>query len=353
MTPHPTRPGKRWDSERPDGLVVAEVKQAVDAVRTFRAALLDLAHAIGERRGVRGYLVLVDPAITAGRLREEWHRIEAILKQEVLSRLGVCTVAGDGRIRGIPKDPPADDLAWLEGVVRSAAAESSPRSVRPDYEFVVFKILLHQRLCRGEPVTVSSLAGAAGCSYPTVARVLKGLGCAVRRETDRRVSLGHFPHGEFARLLAGAEKARSTTRFVDASGQPRPPDAHLRRLEKLGVPGVGVGGVLGARHYFSGLDLVGAPRLDLSVHCGTVPLDVGFVGTLDPALEQQDDPRKPANVVLHAIRHADPLFRPREGGLFWADPVECLLDLHEARLEAQAAQFLSALKEGKGIVDGC
>jgi hypothetical protein len=49
-------------------------------------------------------------------------------------------------------------------------------------------------------------------------------------------------------------------------------------------------------------------------------------------------------VVVHAVRHADPLFNPRDGGLAWADPLECLFDLHEARLEMQTAQFLAHLQ---------
>jgi hypothetical protein len=44
------------------------------------------------------------------------------------------------------------------------------------------------------------------------------------------------------------------------------------------------------------------------------------------------------------MRQADAQFIPRDGGLAWADPVECLFDLHEARLEMQAAQFLEALQ---------
>ncbi len=31
------------------------------------------------------------------------------------------------------------------------------------------------------------------------------------------------------------------------------------------------------------------------------------------------------------------------GGVTWADPVECLLDLYEARLDSQAFEFLDVL----------
>ena len=65
---------------------------------------------------------------------------------------------------------------------------------------------------------------------------------------------------------------------------------------------------------------------------------------LDPALKRVDDPLEPATVIVHAVRHAASLFSPRKGGLQWADPVECLLDLHEAHLERQGAQFLESLQ---------
>ena len=65
---------------------------------------------------------------------------------------------------------------------------------------------------------------------------------------------------------------------------------------------------------------------------------------LDPALKQVEDPLTPASVVVHAVRHADAQFIPRDSGLAWADPLECLFDLYEARLDMQAGQFLEALQ---------
>lgn len=127
-------------------------------------------------------------------------------------------------------------------------------------------------------------------------------------------------------------------------GQPRSADLHLRRLEKLNPPGLAIGGVLGAKHYFPDLDLAGTPRLDLSLHSPGRQLNLEFIEQLDPALKRVEDPLAPANVVMHAVRHADPLFAGREGGLAWADPLECLFDLYEARLDQQAAQFLEALQ---------
>lgn len=344
--PHhrPTEPNARSH----DPAAVVDVKFAVDAIRTVRMAIMKLAYAIGEVPGRHGYLLLVDTTITEARLRAEWRRAEAVMRRDVVEHLSICLMTSDGRVRGIPADPSEEVQRWLRESAAREASNSAPRNERPDYGFVVLKVLLHQWLLKREPVTLSWLAQTAGCSYPTVARVLKSLGSAVVREADRSVVLRSFPHQEFTRLLAVAGKARSTVRFADRSGQPRPPDAHLRRLEMLRPVGVAIGGVHGARHYLPALDLVGAPRLDLSVHCGKSPLDVGFIHALDPALEQVTDPHAPANVVVHAVRHADPLFTQREAGLSWADPIECLLDLYGAGLEAQAIQFFNSLGEPRG-----
>lgn len=333
-----------YDAIRPDGRAIAEVKFSVDALRTVRTALINLAYALEQHPDARGYLVLVDPTITEGRLHDEWHRAAAVLKPHLLTRLTICLVSADSHIRGVPQDPPADVRRWLTEVIEHEATNVSARAERIDFEFVILKLLIHQWLIKREPVTTAWLSHAAGCSYPTVARVLKGHGSLVERQSDRRVALRYFPEKEFSRLLAKSERARSTTRFVDQSGQPRSPEMHLKRLEKLKPEHVAVGGVLGAKHYVPDLDLVGTPRLDLSVQCKDGRFDLDIIKAMDPALKREDDPLRPANVVVHAVRHADSLFSARKGNLLWADPVECLLDLHEAHLEAQAGQFLEELE---------
>ncbi len=333
-----------YDAIRPDGSAIAEIKFSVDALRTVRTAIINLAYALENHPDACGYLVLVDPTITEGRLRDEWHRAAAVLKPNILARLAICLVSVDGNIRGVTQDPPTHVRRWLTDVIEHEATSVPARAERIDFEFVILKLLIHQWLTKREPVTTVWLTHAAGCSYPTAARVLKGLGSLVERESDRRIALRYFPQKEFSRLLATSERARSTTRFVDQSGQPRSPEAHLRKLEKLRPRGIAVGGVLGAKHYVPDLDLVGTPRLDLSVHCQDGCFDLDAIKTMDPALKREDDPMRPANVVVHAIRHADPLFCSRHGGLPWADPVECLLDLYEARLESQAGQFLEELE---------
>ncbi len=230
----------------------------------------------------------------------------------------------------------------LAGLI--AAERGRTGGNRTDYGFVILKLLIHRWLTSGGAVTADWLAKTGGCSYPAVARALRPLGGLVERTSNRRIVLRWFPKDEFARLVAVSDRARSTVRFADPSGQPRSIEAHIRRLEEIAPPGLAIGGVLGALHSFPALNIVGSPRLDLSVHCPGKHLNLDFIKALDPALKPVTDPLQPATLVIHAVRHADPLFVPRQEGLAWADPVECLLDLHEARLDMQASQFLDHLQ---------
>jgi hypothetical protein len=169
------------------------------------------------------------------------------------------------------------------------------------------------------------------------------MGRAITRRPDRRLELREFPRQEWSRLLMISDEARSTMRFADRAGQPRSTSSLAERLQELRPRGVAIGGVLGARHFHPEFDLMGLPRLDVSVHVPERQADVAFVRRLDPALDATSDPAEPARLVVHFVRHREPLFEPEPGALPWADPAECLLDLHEARLEPQAAEFVRAL----------
>jgi hypothetical protein len=117
-------------------------------------------------------------------------------------------------------------------------------------------------------------------------------------------------------------------------------------LRNLGRDDVAVGGVSGARHYQSDLDLVGTPRLDLSVHSRAKEVDLDFIQELDPALKKSEGREEAPRVVIHVVRRAEPLFERGDGQL-WADPVECLLDLQEGRLESQAQEFMASFPGAK------
>lgn len=331
------------DAEIGESLFV--VKTGVDSQRTLSAALVKLAFVLGERPGFRGFLVLVDSAISQRRLHDEWLRAMKILRLDVLERLHLCVVK-DGSVLGVPEALDAETQRIIAGVAeKERTAPASPRanrSAEPFYDLL--RILINQWLTKAGPLTSRWLAEAAGCAYPTVASALEKLEKYLTRHSDRRVELKAFPKDEWSRLVANADKVRQTLRFADGSGQPRSVESLVSRFERVRTDDMAIGGVLAARRRFPALDLIGTPRLDLTIHCRTRKLDLAFLRQLDPALKpaRYDEP---ARLVIHTLRYPHTFIEKAPDGSVWADPVECLLDLHEMRLESQAAEFLAFLAQ--------
>jgi hypothetical protein len=297
----------------------------LDAVRTLRAEVMGLALAADrEPDGVR-VLRLEAPRMTPDRISEEWGKATRVLRPSVRRRL---------RVECVPGRP---------GVTTDDGA-ASVRLPPPDFPFIVLKLLVSSWLVGRGPLTARWLAQAAGCSYPTVLGAIRQLGPAVTRGPARRVGLAEFPRREWARLLLLADRARSTVRLADRSGHPRSAASLAERLREIRPEGMALGGVLGARHHHPELDIVGLPRLDVSVHAPGKAADLAFVRRLDPGLEATSDPAEPARLVVHFVRHADPLFEKARKGLSIADPAECLLDLHEAGFEPQAVELVSGMR---------
>lgn len=326
-------PGGQWRDLR------VEVKHETHGSRNLRASLLGLAYWLAGHPENRGLLLLVGSRITENRLQEERQLAARVVRPEVMRRLIIAS-GGDGRYVGLPQDLGDDFREWLDRLV----SRESPRCRPRETYYAILQILLHRWVLGEGPLTRKSLGDMAGCSYPTVAVTLNRLGPYLGQGPSRRVELMHFPREEWTRMLAVSDRIRETARFAAASGEVRSPEAHLRRLEQMGLDNVGIGGVLGARHYYRELDLVGTPRLDLSLHCPGRHIGLDFIQKLDPALRRVDSSLEPANVIVHAVRRKEAFFTPRSGGLQWADQVECLMDLHEAHLERQAKEFLRALE---------
>jgi hypothetical protein len=349
-----SRSSKAFRSQRHDevdaeiGDALVEVKMGLDSHRTLSGALMKLAYLLGEKPGFRGFLVLVDSAITLPRLREEWTRAARVIRPEIHQRLHILQYRSDS-ILGVPTEPDCEMQRTVREVVAreqsSAAAVRQTRSATPFYD--ILRILLNQWIKRAGPLTSRWLAEAAGCTYPTVASALEMLKKHLVRHSDRRVELKAFPKDEWFRLVANADKVRQTLRFADHSGQPRSVESLVSRLQKLHPEGVAIAGVLGARRLHPTLDLIGTPRLDLTLHLRGRQPDIGFLRQLDPALKPAAR-EEPARLVIHLLRYPHRFSETDANGILWADPVECLLDLHEMRLESQALEFLDALTPKAG-----
>ena len=329
------------------GTLYQVLMQSRDA-RRLRTALMEMGRAATSDKVRRVVLVLEEPAITESRLREEWQGAGLVIRPELFNRLTLA-IRQSGKWSGIPVPPDTKEIPILEEILRhELSRRPAPAGRSSEAHYEILRILIHQWLLGRGPLAIHSLMKLSGTSHPTVSRSLERLGHYIKRHSDRSVELRIFPRDEWARLLVVADDVRGTVRFVDRSAQPRSPGSLLRRLRQHRPPQIAVGGVLAAKHYQPGFDLVGNPRLDLCVHSGRQAMDLSWVERLDPGLEQTMSRDESPTLVLHTIRRAESLFQPGEGGLPWADPVECLLDLHEAGLESQALEFLSSFTATQG-----
>ncbi len=337
---------------RADGILggtVFEVLVDPRDLRRLRASFHQLARvATGPER--RGVLVLVEPQISGERLRDEWRSLVLIMKSGILERM-TLVIRRDGQPNEVMGTIPSAEHAAIEEIIGHVRVRSARATQRPSEAFFdVLRVLLVHWFRKSGPLTSKDLCKQTGYSYPTIASALERLESDIVRHSDRRVELRGFPKDAWFKLLAQSEKVRASQRYTDRSGRPRSPEILLGRLRELGLDHLAVGGVLGARRYQPGLDLVGTPRLDLILHRnnhtptrpGKLADPAAILRKLDPALKPAAS-GEPCQVVVHTLFRTEPFFSALENGVRWADEVECLLDLHEARLESQALEFLTRL----------
>jgi hypothetical protein len=255
-----------------------------------------------------------------------------------------------GEIRGHPRDPDPAILERLRAVIQRESFRGAKTLQRTDYPSEIFKVLVYRWLLNKGPITITQLCKNVGCSYPTADKALEKLEPQLRRLSNRSFELTDaFPKERWATLVTRGDEVRPTIRFVDRSGQPRSADAITKRLSKLERKDIAMGGVIGARSYFPDLDLVGTPRIDVTIHCPDSHIDVSFVSRLDPAFALSTGRNEPSALVLHVLQRKEPFFTLGPDGLMFADPVECILDLHEARLEQQALELFTFFAERRKL----
>ena len=338
-------PGFRADAVL--GGSVFEVLTGTRDLRRLRASLMEIARLAAGQPLRRGILVLDEPEVSENRLFGEWKGAMAIVRPDIGNRL-TMVIHRTGMPDQVSGNLSGGERESIETVVEEARKRPSGVQSRSSEAFFdILRILINLWIRRAGPQTSRALAEAAGCTYPTVASALEKIEKYVTRYSDRRVELKAFPRDEWFRLVANADKVRQTLRFADHSGQPRSVESLAARLHRLRPPDVAIGGVLGARHLYPALDLIGTPRLDLTIHCRTRKPNLDFLRQLDPGLKPAGR-GEPARLVIHTLRQAKVFFEAAPDGTLWADPVECLLDLHEMRLESQAAEMIEALPRLKG-----
>jgi hypothetical protein len=305
----------------------------ISNVRDLRSNLLTAAYEYVEFK-TETSLILKYCKLSPDRLNEE-RRLFAMLVPEAAKHINILAQDGDSEIK-ISQD------------IHSIPARSKRSPGVGPYN-VQNIMLLNWMEGRGYQ-TIKAIGESCGTSYPTTATVIKALtdqGLLNVRK-DRSVELKYFPVNQWRTWIASGSDSRKSARFIDISGQPLRPSSLIKRL-KLNLPereDIAISGIEGARFHYPDLDLSGSLRLDLVLH-GNHKADLSFVKMIDPGLKLTDNPFANADLVVHFMDRPETHF-VLHGDLLIADPLECLADLYDMKLDQQADQmlyFLSARKK--------
>lgn len=323
-----------------------EFRPRVKERSRLRGMLMDLAHIVDVSPLVRGNLVLIDPKVTSETIADVWTEASRIFHPKLVKRLSLIEVRmAEGEefaLQCFPDDRAEEDVARIRKIVRQRTEETKTtrKATAPGSSlYEVLRVLMVRWLNPGLlPITISQLGEETGYSYKPVRRALDELSRHLEQYGHRGVELKSFPREAWSRLFLDADSIRETIRFWPEGGIPRTPASMLKRFYQLPedeTNHVGIGGVEGARFYATDFDLIGQPRLDFTVHCPEGDPDLGFLRKLDASLAPTEKRDDACSVFVHLLRRPRNYFDGR-----FADPAECLLDLQEMRLDAQARGFL-------------
>lgn len=330
----------RWVG--PDGDFLIEVKRTNNA-RDLRGALLALAYALEkELASAQAMLVLTESKLSTARLREELNQFRNIVKDGVGRKIHLVAFGEEvDRMKGVLPQFNDDLALFIHDLVLHDTATQGGRVSR-----VFVQSLVVDRWLQGRPMTSSlEVLGESKASKPTVIAALEHL-----RKLD--VIAGAF--GDFAvqppswdawqSLALDLKSERKAVYFADPSGLARGPSALLSRLLKVmdraSKPlDIALSGVMAAYHFYEHLNITAPPRLDLSVYDGNTK----FVRKLDAGLVEVESVRAHAPLVLHLGRRFRTPSASRTPGVGQASPLECLADLLEIGLMAEAHDFTQHL----------
>ncbi|MFT7553413.1 MAG: hypothetical protein ACI9BV_003747 [Rhodothermales bacterium] len=316
-------------------------KHGLQAMRDLRSAVLEMAIRVEKsQKNTLGILILNEPLINLARLTAEWRSIRSLLRKDVARKVVVLAVYdGSAAFLG-PQEEDSPDLSQIMPML-------SPRSKdrRPLGHYTIAKVLLRRWLLRKPPITQKTLGQISGYSSPTVSKAVHKMASYLRVGSAGKLELTSFPRQMWHELVTNSVTARQTVLFTDVSRRPRSSAYLLRRLSDLEAPGRAIGGVLAAEYWHPKFDLAGIPRLDICVHSPRGGHTVDFIRELDPGLEEVKSSSASVSVAVHGVFEPEMTSQMHsEMKLPVADPVECLLDLHEMRLFDQAQALIDFLR---------
>jgi len=332
----------------PSGDVLLETRRTSTAVE-LRGVLLSLAYRlIDEPVSSIGVCLLKESRLTDERVKHELERLREALNPRLSSRVFLVGVK-EGRLQG--ELPPGQE-SLLPQMIEWAQRESASPASRVTQQDVKMAVLTRWFTTSGR-LGVADMQRATGASMPTVIAAFRALqedGLIYAHGNGWRL-VDEFSWDNAQRIVRARVNLRRTYRYKDPTGHARSPLAMAEKLRKLQSKGerldVDLGGVLGAQQYYPDLDITGAPRLDLCVYDG----DLNVVLQIDAGLDATKDLEDKAVLVIHMTR--DPRRAPREPGeLHAASVIDCLADLLEIGLQAEAYDFWHAMTRRRKAVVG-
>jgi hypothetical protein len=325
------------------GQLIFEIKNNVKDIRLFQSSLIRLSRILTDMPNHIGILILDGTKLSGPRLKEEWDNFSKFVKPDIFSRLKLVVLSKyevTEKIGDINKDE-TDIVLEIHEKYSQKSIEKNVR--KPDAFFEILRILIIQWFRVNGPLQVNKICQLSGYSYPAVSSALEKMELQLRKHSNRSVELKSFPQDLWFKLKAASDNVRLPQGFW--ANKSRDTEYLKNKILNKTNFEVGFGGIIGTKHYFPGIDLLGIPRLDLTVQKWSNSKIENFVKSLDPGLKKVQPGQLP-QIVIHNIHRNEPLF-VNDGSMLFADELECLLDLHESRLEQQASELLQFLIQKK------
>jgi hypothetical protein len=332
----------RGNADAVFGNTIFAHKHGIRNIRDLYAALIESA-LLAEGSAFKPVLILEKTEISATRLQSEISRVLSLLQGKLANQLNILTFHRSEGIQMLAGELTDVERDLIPEISRHQIGRRNSRRRRGFSSFDTLRVLAIHWLRATGPLTLKRLGSEVGLTYPSLSKVFSELGSLVEKQSDRSVQLCAFPSDKWPELIINAPKARSSQGYSVPSGsKPRSADALLSRLHELKTMEFAVGGIHAARHYFPGIDLVGNPRLDITLYL-THPMEEMYLKQqLDPTLRKTKVGETP-QLVIHHLDRPEPFFTRADDGLPLSDEIDTLLDLHEARLAPQAAELLEHL----------
>lgn len=296
------------------------------SVRDLRALVLEAA--VTAKHSYPVEVVLITPKISKRTIEAAWEEITSVLHPAVAAKIRY-TLSHDTR-EGLYVLPTQHPL-------------SSLRIERPNYTFEVLRIIANANLSRSGGLSIMRITELVGCSESPVRRALKildeaglvrGYACDVASLTLELLGrVGALPQTVRIRFKQGAMPWSTLELFERA---------RKAVLRHSAWSDMAVSGAIAAAHEWPSLDLMGAPRLDLSVRTlrHAQMIDLLPLEALSSALEIEPNPTAPAPIVVSLPRSMVDLSRePEVGGLRLASRFDIYLSLLDMGLRPQAVAY--------------